>query len=487
MMRRHGRERGQAMEITRRLAEFVVQTGYADLPDEAVTQAKRATLDTLGVGLAGTVEPCARIAAEVVREEGGRPVATVIGQGFAAPVRAAALVNGTAIHALDYDDVTASMHGHPSPPLLPALLAAGEEMGADGRALIEAFVLGFEVECKVGRGLGASHYPHGWHATSTLGTLGAAVVAGKLYGLTIEQMIMALGIAASLASGSRQNFGTMTKPLHPGAAASAGILAAQLARRGFTADETILEAPLGFINLFSPARDATPERVLVGLGDPYEIVSPGISVKKYPCCFVTHNALDALLALRGRHGFSADQIERITVSVPGNVQASARAGATSADEAAPVTFGPLIHARPTTGLEAKFSMQYCMAAAALGGSPVLDTFEDDAVQRPAAQSLLRRVAMAPFPEGDMWSGGTEVAVTLTNGTTVRDRCSEPRGGPSQPLSWDELAAKYRDCAARVIGEAAAAESLALIADLERPPSTSTLMRLVSGQAAAITA
>ncbi len=248
------------MEITRALAEYVVKTTYADLPQEAVTRVKRAVLDTLGVMVAGSAEECAAIAAEIVASEGGKPVATVIGRGFSAPARSAALVNGVSAHALDYDDVTTSMRGHPSPPLLPAVLAVGEEVNASGRDLITAYLAGFEVQCKVGRGLGQSHYPHGWHATSTLGTLGAAVAAAKLYGLDVEHLQMALGIAASLSSGSRQNFGTMTKPLHPGAAAQSGVMAAQLAARGYTADAAIIETPLGFLNLFSPAKDAMPER-----------------------------------------------------------------------------------------------------------------------------------------------------------------------------------------------------------------------------------
>lgn len=479
------------MEITRTLAEYVVRTGYADLPEEAVTQARRAVLDTLGVMLAGSAEPCARIAAEVVAGEGGKPVATVIGQGFAAPTRGAALVNGTAAHALDYDDVITSMRGHPSPPLLPAVLAAAEETNASGRDLIAAYVTGFEVQCKVGRGLGQSHYPHGWHATSTLGTLGAALAAAKLYRLDVERTRMALGIAASLAGGSRQNFGTMTKPLHPGAAAQGGILAAQLAARGFTADAEIVEAPLGFLNLFSPAQDAEPDKVLPELGNPLDIVAVGIGVKKYPCCYGTHSALDAIIELRGQHGFTADEVEWITVTVPqsgGQPLLKPRNGSAPAGtrEAPPVAMGPLIHPRPTTGLEGKFSMQYCMAAAALDGSPVLDTFLDEAVRRPAAQALLRRVEFVQAAEQAPVGGGyAEVAVTLKNGSTLRSRVNQPRGGPDRPLSWDELAAKYRDCAARVIGQEATEQSLRLIADLERLPVAADLTRLVSGQRAAV--
>lgn len=481
------------MEITRTLAEYVVKTGYADMPEEAVTRAKRAILDTLGVMLAGSAEPCARIAAEVVAGEGGKPVATVIGQGFAAPARSAALVNGTATHALDYDDVITSMRGHPSPPLLPAVLAVGEETNASGQDVIAAYLVGFEVQCKVGHGLGQSHYPHGWHATSTLGTLGAAAAAASLYGLDVERTRMALGIATSLASGSRQNFGTMTKPLHPGAAAQSGILAAQLAARGFTADEQIIETPLGFLNLFSPAKDAEPEKVLPELGNPLDILAVGIGVKKYPCCYNTHNALDAILALREQHGFTADTVDWISVTVPQSggqplLKPRPANGYRSPDgrEAPPVALGPLIHPRPTTGLEGKFSMQYCMAAAVLDGTPMLDTFVDAAVQRPEAQVLLRRVELTQAEEQAPVGGGyAEVAVTLKDGSTVRSRCDQPRGGPRQPLSWDELAAKYRDCAARIIGQESTERSLALIAELERLPAVADLTRVVSGQPAAV--
>jgi 2-methylcitrate dehydratase PrpD len=454
--------------ITSAIAEFASRTGFADLPSEAVTQAKRAILDTLGVAIAGSVEPCARIAADVVRADAGRPVSTVIGQGFAAPARAAALVNGVAAHALDYDDVNSSMRGHPSPPLLPVLLAAGEETGATGAALIEAFVLGFEVECKIGRGLGMSHYPHGWHATSTLGTLGAAVVAGKLYGLTRDQMVMALGIAVSLAGGSRQNFGTMTKPLHPGAAAQNGVLAAQLARGGFTADHTIVEAPLGFLNLFSPAADARPERVLESLGKPFDIVSPGISVKKYPCCFNTHRPLDATLALRQQHGATAEQVDRVAVTVPrGSVSA-------------------VIHHRPETGLEGKFSLEYCVTAALIDGRVVLDTFTDAAVQRPRSQALLRRVETVEV-DGASAEAYADVQLFMRDGQVLRRRVNEPRGAPTDPLSWDEIAAKYRDCADRVIGREATEGSIDRIAELDKLPAISDLMRLVAAQPAAAAA
>ncbi|HEY7293731.1 MAG TPA: MmgE/PrpD family protein, partial [Dehalococcoidia bacterium] len=329
------------MEITRGYARFVTETGYERLGDAAVTAAKRAILDTLAVTIAGSVEPAARIALDLVRALGGSLQATVIGADERVSVTQAALVNGVAGHALDYDDVNYSLGGHPSVPLLPAVLALAEQLGAGGREALRAFVLGFEVECKLGRTQGASHYARGWHATSTHGTIGAAAAAAVLLGLTAEQTAMALGIAGSMAAGSRQNFGTMTKPLHPGRAAEAGLTAAMLAQRGFTADESMLEAPLGFIRLFSAAEDHDPSVALEKLGEPWEIVSPGIAVKKYPCCYNTHRALDGVLALRDEAGIAAEEVEAVEVRLP----------VTSA--------APLIHPRPQTGLEGKFSMQYC--------------------------------------------------------------------------------------------------------------------------------
>ena len=457
------------MQITRSIADYVVRTAYADFPAEAVTAAKRAVLDTVGVMIAGSTEPCARIAGAVIREEGGKPVATVVGQGFAAPSRGAALVNGTAAHALDYDDVTSPMHGHPSPPLIPVLLAVGEETGASGQALIEAYILGFEVQCKVGRGLGESHYPHGWHATATLGALGATVAAGKLYGLDATGLCMALGIATSLAGGTRQNFGSMTKPLHPGQAAQSGILAAQLALRGFTADAGILEAPIGFLNLFSSAGDATPDRVLERFGDPLELVTPGISVKKYPCGYKIHVALDAILALREQHRFSADEVEQIGVVLP--------RGETT----------PLIHPRPASGLEGKFSLPYCMAAAVLDGHVQLDTFSDRAVLRPEAQALLRRVEVSEAADAVLGDREpyADVSVRLRGGASLQKRLEGARGSAEQPLSREELVAKYRDCAVRVLGRQRSDEALELITNLERLPKTQDLTRALAGSGAGI--
>jgi 2-methylcitrate dehydratase PrpD len=452
------------MQVTHELAEFVTQTDPAEIPPEALDLARRAVLDTLGVMLAGSSEDCARIAADMVRSREARPVATVVGQGFRSSPDAAALVNGVAAHALDYDDVNSVMTGHPSVPVVPALLATGEEMGISGRDFLSGYVIGFEAEVKLSRGMGPSHYARGWHATGTLGVIAAACVAARIYGLTLDQTEMAIGIAASLAGGMRQNFGTMTKPLHPGIAAQNGIVAAQLARRGYTADAAILESPLGFLNVFSPAGDARPDAV-GGFGRPFEIVDSGISVKNYPCCFATHRALDATLDLAS--SLKADEISGIEVIVPQGSNT------------------PLIHSRPNTGLEGKFSMEYCVAAALLDGRVGLDTFEDVAVQRSVAQNLLRMVEVQTTTEESSPAGGyAAVRVRLNDGRNLESRVDEPRGGPDDPLSLDELSAKFRECGNRVLGDQATQHALDLILGLDRLDSIRTLAEALGQPAAA---
>jgi 2-methylcitrate dehydratase PrpD len=447
------------MGATAELAAFAVT--YDAIRDEAREAARRAFLDTVGVMLAGSREDCARIAAAVVRMRESRPVASVVGQGFRTSPEAAAFVNAVAAHALDYDDVNSPMTGHPSVPLVPAILAVAEETGANGRAALEAFVIGFEIEVKLGRAIGASHYLHGWHATGTLGVMAAAAAAARLYHLTSDQAQMALGIAASMASGLRQNFGTMTKPLHPGLAAQHGIMAAQLAARGFTADEAIIEAPIGYLRLFSPEHDENLTAATAGLGEPLEVVKSGLSVKRYPCCYATHRAIEATLDLLAEARPAEPEIRQIEVRVP--------RGATE----------PLIHPRPTTGLEGKFSMEYCVAAAALDGYVGLDSFEDTAVGREAAQRLLRRVETAFTAEATRPAEGyAEVRIRLADGRELVRRVDEPQGTPEHPLTVEQLTAKYRDCARRVLGEEACEGSLALLADLEQLDSLAPLTALL---------
>ncbi len=447
------------MGVTEKLAQFVVDTSYDSLPEGAVSAAKRAVLDTLAATIAGCREEASGIITGYVRELGTAGEAGVVGSGFRAAASEAALANGTLAHALDYDDVSTSMLGHPSAPLLPAVLAVAEKTGAPAKDVIVAFVLGFEVECKVGSAIGASHYARGWHPTATLGTLGAAAACAKLLRSELAATRAALGIATSLAGGTRQNFGTMSKPLHAGTAARNGVVAASLAAKGFTADASIIEAPLGFLHLFGVG-EHDGEKAVASLGQPFDIISPGISVKLYPCCYASHRAVDAALQLQKETDIEPRRIARVEARVSRG------------------TAIPLIHHRPRTGLEAKFSMEYCLAAALLDGRINLASFSDEAVQRPQTQELLRRVEIVEEEEGQPIVGPATVTVILDDGGQHSRHVETPRGDPKAPLTWQELVAKYRDCAASILTDAATARSAEIIADLEAAPDVGELMGIV---------
>ncbi len=311
-----------------------------------------------------------------------------------------------------------SMRGHPSVPLLPAVLALGEKLDSSGSEVIDAFVLGFEVECKLGRVIGAPHYALGWHATSTLGTLGAAAACARLLRLDADQTQTALGIAASLASGVRQNFGTMTKPLHAGWAAHNGVIAATLAGRGFTADSAALEGESGLLSAASGDARLN-SRALSRLGDPWEIVSPGIGVKLYPCCYATHRAIDAALEIVASDGPHHSNIESVEVTVSRG------------------TLMPLQKPLPATGLEGKFSMEYCIAAALADGRVGLATFTDDAVRRPDLRKLMKRVVVREERRAGAFPIGGRALVSVdTSGKVNHARVVEtPKGDPQNPLSW----------------------------------------------------
>ena len=453
-----------AVNVSERLARFVAET--EGVPEEAIAQARRAVLDTLGVALAGSCQESARSVAAWVREQTGRGEATVLVRGFSAPAPDAALANGTAGHALDYDDVSLPMRGHPSVPLVPAVLAVGEKARSGGRDLLTAFVLGFEVETRLGRAIGEAHYALGWHATSTLGTLGAAAACARLLGLDARRTQVAMGIAASLAGGLQQNFGTMTKPLHAGWAARSGLVAAELAARGFTSDPRALDGESGFLRAMSGGAEVDLEP-LADPGRPYEITSSGIGVKRYPCCYAVHRSLDAALDLRARHRIDAEDIAAVRVEVSRG------------------TLLPLREELPETGLEGKFSLAYCLAAALVDGRVGLASFTNEAVLRPALRELMAKVEAVEGAEAGAFpiGGYAAVRIALGDGTEYRLRVDTPRGDPSRPLAWDELAEKFRDCALIALPREAVERALGLVERLEDEPDVRRLTAALSGGAA----
>ncbi len=447
------------MSMSSEIAAWIGDLRYEDLPTEVVRVATRAHLDTIGVILAGLREPVTQVVREVLIEEGARPVASHLGSTFRTSMASAALLNGVSSHALDYDDVSLSMIGHPSAVLVPAVLAVAEATGASGAKVIEGYVAGFELVAKLGSAVGMEHYRLGWHATSTLGTLGAAAAAGKVLGLGEEALVHALAVAVSMASGSRRNFGTMVKPFHPGHAARCGVEAALLARHGLRGDREALEATYGFFDLFTRG-GVEPAAVAGQLGRPYDLVTPGLNVKRYPCCYNTHRAADAVLALAEQ--VRPDDVQRVQVTVPlGGLL-------------------PLIHPRPQTGLEGKFSMEYVVAAALLDGALTLHSFSDVAVQRSAAQDLLRKVTTVEDPgmkivHTPVDEGYVEVSVATRQGRELVHRVTYPVGSSELPLPWHELVAKFSDCAGDVLDDGRIERAVACIATLGQQSSLSDLV------------
>lgn len=453
----------RGMTATARLAEFVVKTPLGDCPDAVLAQTRRAALDTVGVMLAGAAEPVARAVRAVARADGSVPLCTVLGTGLRASAAWAALANGAAGHAHDFDDTSFALMGHPSVPLLATALACAEAETASGGDVALAYVLGFEIDAALGLAVNPAHYTRGWHATSSIGTLGCAAAAARLLGLDVDQTRHALGIAATLASGLKENFGSMTKPFHAGHAAQNGVRAAQLAREGLTASDEALEGRQGYLAAFSGA--TLEAATFDGLGRRWELTRSGIAVKPYPSCALTHSAIDALVELRARHRLDASRVAAVEVGVTAVVPDVLR------------------HARPTNGLERKFSMQYCAAAALVRGPLQLDDFADGPVADAATRELMTRVRMVVDPtlpherEQHAWS---RVTVRLADGTTFEEKPRGATGHPATPLTDDELRTKFLACAAPVIGADAAEGVAEQIAHLEDVPDIRALTSRLTG-------
>src|SRR5918992_654853 len=361
-------DEGKVMSLTRYVAEFTLGLSYDDIPENVRTSAIEHILDGYGVGLAGNDEKSHAILSGYSERAGCAGEATIWGTPLKSTAELAALVNGLAMHAMDYDDTQLStnrdsVYGlltHPTTPVLGAASAAAELVGASGRDLLTAYVAGVEVACRTADASNPRHYNSGFHSTGTFGAIGAAVAAGRLVGLTREQIRHALGIAAPLGGGYRENFGTMTKPLHAGQAAEAGVFAARLAADGFTAAGNILETKRGLYNASSDGYE-TP-RIEDRLGKPFFFEDPGISIKPYPSGSLSHPGHDPVLELVREHDVHPEDVEE------------AVAGTNSAMPNA------LIYAMPQTALEAKFSFPFFLAIAILRRKVGITEFRDEVVQ-----------------------------------------------------------------------------------------------------------
>jgi len=447
-----------AVNVTASISEFIVG---AKPPDGARERAAIAVCDTIGVALAGASEPAARMVRGTITSE-SRGNCRILGTGERAAAADAALANGVASHALDFDDMCFVSMAHPSCALMPAVLAAAELADVSGRAMLDAYVVGFEVECRLGLTMNPRHYhARGWHATSSIGTLGAAAAAARVLTLSPAATAHALGIAASLACGLKENIGTMVKPLHAGVAARNGVMAARLAQQGFTASEQAIDGPQGYLAAMDSERPAADlGQTIADFGTRWEILDTGISVKLYPSCAATHPPLDALLQLVRSHGFTGEDVDAIEVEVDS------------------MTPRLLIYDRPATELEAKFSMPFCAAAALVFGHPAIDTFAVDRIGDARVQQIIPRVTLRANPAFDAAAPLSQARVTvrLRDGRTFTEQADGARGYPGR-LTDAELAAKFLGCAERSLSRRAARLALAALRAIDTAPHVTTVTAL----------
>jgi 2-methylcitrate dehydratase PrpD len=424
------------MLIAERIAEASMALTYESLPEEAVHWAKVGILDYLGVTLAGSSEPAAKIACDAAVDPAGTGPSAIFGRAIRAMPLDAALVNGTASHALDFDDISNTMGGHPSAPVLSALFAAADERGSDGKAFIAAYVTGFEVETKLARGVNFHHYMKGWHPTATLGVFGSAVASARLLGLSASDTVTAIAIAASSAYGIKANLGTMTKPLHVGQCARSGLLAAKLASRGFTASADVFEHKHGFLDVYNGPGTYDVSRIFDQWAAPLDIVRPGMAIKQYPCCGSIHPALDAMLTIVRENDLPPERVEKVKAWLhPRRLQHTDRQW-------------------PNSSLDAKFSLQYCLARAVIDRKIVMNQFEGDAFADPQIRKLLAVIEAKPYTNAQFAEDnhfGGEVEVLTRDGKTLRAKVQQSVGRTSDdPLPASLLREKFVNCSAGVL-------------------------------------
>jgi len=432
----------------------------ARVPPEASARAATAVKDTIGVMLAGVGEPAARIA-QAMASEDGVGTCRVLGTSLQTSPELAALANGVSAHSLDYDDMCFVSLAHPSCALVPAILATGELVHARSSALLDAYVIGFELECRLGNVMNPRHYhQRGWHCTSSIGTVGAAAAAARMLGLGAQATQHALGIAASSACGLKENIGSMVKPLHAGMAARNGVMATRLAQRGFTASPHAIDGPQGYLVAMDSERDSL-DAAVGDLGIRWEILHTGVTVKLYPSCAATHPPLDALIAMKRREQITADQVRAIDVEVDS------------------MTLRLLIHPDPVTGLEAKFSMPFCAAAAIVYDRIGIDTFDVDHIRNPTVQALMKHVTLRANEEFDKGAplARARVSVYLRDERVVSLAVDGARGYPGR-LTNEELATKFAGCATRTLSESAANAAWAALISLNAITDVRELTRLL---------
>ena len=462
----------KAPGLTKYVSEFIVGTKYEDIPKDVLDLGRKSMLDGFGLALAGSASVLAPLVRQYVKSLGiSDGHASVIGTAMKSHPRFAAFANGASIHADDFDDTQLSaakdrVYGlltHPTVGVLPPSFALCELGRRSGKDLVTAYQVGVEVECKIAEAISPRHYNDGFHTTGTIGSLGSAAACAKLRGLNATQAAYALGVAATEGGGFRDNFGSMTKPFQAARAAENGTTAVDLAALGWTAANDILEAPLGFFQAEGGGFD--PPSIVGRLGKPWTLANPGVSIKPHPSGSLSHPAMGEMLRLIHDNNIKATDVDKVDVGGNHSMTTS------------------LLHHQPMTGLEGKFSMEFCMAILLLEGKAGLPQFTDAVVQRPDVQAMIRRVNfhVDPVAEAAGFDKMTSIIkITMKDGRVINGRAEFAKGSPSNPMSFSEVADKFRGCAEFAKWPKEKTEAaIAVITSIDTAPDVSKLAALLT--------
>lgn len=447
------------MGATESLARFVVETTPDKISQKARDETRRSLIDTIGTMLAGTTEPTAAIITSFVNSQKASPTSWVAGSTQRTTPVLAALANGTIAHALDFDDVLA--FGHAGVAVIPAALAVAEEINASGLDLIDAVVLGYEVAGRIAGGTTRVPYNRGYHGTSVYGVFGATAAVGRLLKLNVEQMRHAFGIAGSLASGVRANFGTDTKPLHAGECGRQGVEAAKLAQAGFTADPNVIETNVGYGETLLWKGEFDTAKMVENLGNPF-VAEQGPGLKKYACCYCNHATLDGMFSILADNQLDPDEIASITV------------------DGSPILKDPLIYTHPTIGLHGKFSLHYNIALALVDGKTTLNSYTNDHIRDRRLSTVIDKVNVNTH---DDWQPNNRVVIdiAMNDGRHIQHDQDFIKGDNAHPLSWGEIIEKFRDNASVTMSPAAIDRTIELIKSIETVPSVGVLVAELASQ------
>ncbi len=434
------------MNPTQKIARFIAEFKVEDIPNQALEAVKMAFTDYTASILAGLDETCAVKVRRMLADFGGNPQATVWGTDLKTSATHAAMANGTAAHAQDLDDTNMVMMSHPSIQLLPALFALGEYHRSSGRELVLAYLVGFEVGGMLGRAMNPEFVGYGWFPVGPFGVMMQTAACAKLLKLTPNQVENALGIAANLASGLRSNNGTMAKPFASGHAAADAIMAVTLAKDGMTANTKALESQFGFVENFSRNKVERLEEAVATLGDPLEILQSGLSYKLYPCCAGTHTSIDCALEIVKNHEVNADEIKEIAVHINPGVQFL------------------LIHPRPKTEMEAKFSLDYCVARAVLDRDIGPEQFTAPKVTDLVLKTLIEKVK--PCWE-DTRMMDVKIEIKMNSGQSFSSEMLQDRGMTDNPLDGSDLEGKFLKYTANILTDEDAHEKINTLQHFEQ--------------------